>query len=417
RLASVSVLEALQTESLATTPLSTQLRSLDIRLHDGKDPQYSSDVRSGGLPRRQIAELYGPPGSGKTEFCIQLAANAVCNGGNVLWIGARLYPNCSTKLFRPRFDQVLAAVNPKASTSFPGQMKERGAGLRHLATPSLAHLLSIIKRPPSQLGLEKKSLMILESLSTVVDLAYQRLTKEQEKEKKKDGAWRGSRKYAVLNDVASSLSKIAAIHNIAIVITNQTITRITGGGRALLCPSISGPEWENCISTKMVVFRDWGRKRATSQGNGEDEKVGGVHVIGLLKARGERLDQNGRFGAVIPFVIHEHGIEEVDLQPSAMPLAMPLSPTRPSTRVLADVIPDSEDELGSDGDFDWFEEADFAMVTDEPSEQEKDASQEDRGEGRKEQAGFAMLAGEPSGQEKDVGQGDNGEGMEEEAVT
>ena len=60
--------------------------------------------------------------------------------------------------------------------------------------------------------------------------------------------------------------------------------------------------------------------------------------------------------------------------------------TKSSKKPLADVIPDSEDEFGSEGDFDWFEEVDIPVPTDEAGEEERSVSQEVHEMGKKEKA-------------------------------
>lgn len=94
------------------------------------------------------------------------------------------------------------------------------------------------------------------------------------------------------------------MHDIALLITSQTITRIRAGSRALLVPAISGAEWENGISTRLVLFRDW------VPGQGKWSKADAARLqktrfVGVLKANRVALADEGGVGNVIPFAIEE----------------------------------------------------------------------------------------------------------------
>ncbi|KAL7629040.1 hypothetical protein AAE478_000558 [Parahypoxylon ruwenzoriense] len=86
RLPTVSAAQAL--EDLAADPrrfISTNLSALDQALNDVIDGSSSALPRPGGLQKGQVVEIWGPPGSGKTTFGIQLAANALRQGEKVVW--------------------------------------------------------------------------------------------------------------------------------------------------------------------------------------------------------------------------------------------------------------------------------------------------------------------------------------------
>lgn len=92
RLPTVSAAQAL--EDLGTDPqrfIPTNLPSLDQALNDVISDSSSALPRPGGLQKGQVIEIWGPPGSGKTAFGIQLAANILCQGEKVIWMGSTPY--------------------------------------------------------------------------------------------------------------------------------------------------------------------------------------------------------------------------------------------------------------------------------------------------------------------------------------
>ena len=147
------------------------------------------------------------------------------------------------------------------------------------------------------------SLIVIDSLSTLFDNSYPRNPDDRGPRNKNDAArWTAGRKFAVMNDLLSRLGKMAALHNIAILITCQMITRIRIGSRALLLPAMTGIEWENGFSTRLVLFRDW----LPAQGKGtcgDIDRLQHARFVGVVKANGVTLADEGGVGTVIPFTI------------------------------------------------------------------------------------------------------------------
>jgi hypothetical protein len=169
--------------------------------------------------------------------------------------------------------------------------------------PTLAHLLALFGHPPSSFPPPSTSLVVIDSLATLVDNAYPRNAVDRTSRNRNDQAkWAAGRKYAVINELISTLARVAAMHDIALLLTCQTITRIRGGSRALLVPAISGAEWENGVSTRLVLFRDW----VPGQGKWNDadaDNVRKARFIGVVKANGVTLADEGAVGNVVPFTI------------------------------------------------------------------------------------------------------------------
>jgi hypothetical protein len=202
-------------------------------------------------------------------------------------------------LVKHRLDSVLCALD-NASEASPDEVRNN---LHYLATPTLAHLLALFVRPPASFPHHNTSLVVIDSLSTLIDNAYPRHADDRTAKSKTDQArWAAGRKFAVINELISTFTRFAALHDIALLLTCQTITRIRGASRALLVPAISGVEWENGVSTRLVLFRDW-----VQQGNVGDAadhlRLHKARFVGLVKVNGVGLTDEGGVGNVVPFAI------------------------------------------------------------------------------------------------------------------
>lgn len=173
----------------------------------------------------------------------------------------------------------------------------------HLAAPTLAHVLALFTRAPASFPQPNASLVIIDSLSTLIDNAYPRNTDDRVKNKTDQSKWAAGRRYAVINDLIATFTKFAALHDLALVITCQTITRIRGASRALLVPAITGIEWENGVSTRLLLFRDWVPQQATAQDKNEADRLQKTRFAGLVKLNGVALADEGGVGNVVPFAI------------------------------------------------------------------------------------------------------------------
>jgi hypothetical protein len=89
----------------------------------------------------------------------------------------------------------------------------------------------------------------------------------------------------------SSLQKLATLRNIAIVLLNQSVTKMQSGAGAILVSAISSTAWDAGISTSIALFRDWGW---------EGKQVRNAKV---LKADGIATGGKGGIGKVFAFTI------------------------------------------------------------------------------------------------------------------
>jgi hypothetical protein len=216
-----------------------------------------------------------------------------------------------------RFNDVLFAVRDPPLQQIPPlrgtgvdvppspelSLDELQSHFHHYTSPTLAHLLALFVQKPYSFPPPNTCLIVIDSLSTLFDNAYPRSSDDRTSRNKNDQTrWAAGRKFAVMNELISKLTNVAAMHDVALLITSQPITRIRGSSRAVLIPAISGVEWENGISTRLVLFRDW----VPGQGKWSDadaDRLRKVRFIGVIKADGVTIAEEGGVGNVVPFAI------------------------------------------------------------------------------------------------------------------
>ena len=167
----------------------------------------------------------------------------------------------------------------------------------HFTAPTLPHLLALVAHQSTSFPPSNTSLIVIDSISSLFALAFPKTlegTYTQTPVKKSDAAqWAASRRWVVMSDFISNISRLAATRNSAILLTSQTTTRIRCETGAVLHPAISGTAWDSGISTRVVLFRDW-MFQATEAPTGQDEYVPGMRFAGVIKAKGILYEGVGR---------------------------------------------------------------------------------------------------------------------------
>ncbi|KAM0277136.1 hypothetical protein ACHAQH_006030 [Verticillium albo-atrum] len=186
RLPTVSAADALEDLDDATSRyVSTGLPDLNAALAPA--PAACDDHRSaaaskraGGIPRGQVAEIWGPPGAGKT------------------------------------------ALGPTATT------------------------------------LSKDTVVVvIDSLSTLVNHAFPKNSENRSGPQLGKGPGPAARRLQTLQHIVSALQKLAATRDCAVVVLSQCATKMQAESGATLVPAINANVWEQGVSTRLVVFRDW----------------------------------------------------------------------------------------------------------------------------------------------------------------
>ena len=174
----------------------------------------------------------------------------------------------------------------------------------HFTTPSLPYLLALLSHQTSDFPPEETSLIVVDSISTLFALAFpktaENTSSQQSSVKQGDAAhWASGRRWAVMGDLISKISRLAVTKNIAVLLTSQMTTRIRSETGAVLHPAISGTAWESGISARIVIFRDW-MFRESEDTSSQGEYIPGARCAGLLKAKGMSYEGVGK---VVSFVI------------------------------------------------------------------------------------------------------------------
>ncbi|KAI1204911.1 P-loop containing nucleoside triphosphate hydrolase protein [Annulohypoxylon truncatum] len=339
RLPTVSAAQAL--EDLGTDPqrfISTNLTYLDQNLNDVIVDNSSALPRPGGLQKGQVVEIWGPPGSGKTAFGIQLAANILRQGEKVIWVDG-FHPISPRRLH----DVIVSAQYPSSPSTTTPLIENQTDNFLHFRAPTLAHLIGLLCKPTSNAIPGNTSLIVIDTLSSLINHAYPRNFETRRPQK---GPGPSARRLQVLQFLISTLQKLAATRDLCIVILSQCATRMQSERGATLIPAINAGTWEQGIATRLVLFRDWVM---------ENDTVRDIRFVGVQKLNGKLIP--GGISQVFAFNVQSGGLVGVDLD--ANQSSLPLSPSPRLKRKLSQTdfeVADSEGE-----DYGWEDEDESEM--------------------------------------------------------
>lgn len=164
----------------------------------------------------------------------------------------------------------------------------------YFRTPTLPHLLALLMHPPKPFPPENTSLLILDSVSSLFPAYFPNAAELKSRldqgkiTDKQQLQWLLNRKWNVTSDLATHLARLAA-RGIAVLVINQTHTKIKGQPRATLHPSVAGQTWESSVSSRLVMYRD----------------LPDARFVEVVKRNGRTLAQR------MPELIVSFGIEKV----------------------------------------------------------------------------------------------------------
>ena len=173
---------------------------------------------------------------------------------------------------------------------------------QHFTVPTLPHLLALLVDPIASFPRKETSLIVVDTLSTLVGTAFPRLVERHDVQpvslKKSEAIqWAMSRKWSVVADLVSRLGKLAATKNVAVVVINQTNSRIRSEAGVILHSALSGKAWDSGISTRIVLFRDW---ILQTEDSNQEKRFTGARLAGVIK--GGRMAV-GTLEKAVPFMI------------------------------------------------------------------------------------------------------------------
>lgn len=98
--------------------------------------------------------------------------------------------------------------------------------------------------------------------------------------------WQATRRYAILGSIVAALSKLAVLHNMAVIVTTGCSNRMRSdtGQVGAISPGVGGSEWEGGIWSRTVLFRDFnGRFAGVQKCNGRNltplDPVGDIRTV------------------------------------------------------------------------------------------------------------------------------------------
>ena len=84
-------------------------------------------------------------------------------------------------------------------------------------------------------------------------------------------------------ELVSRLSQLAAIRNLAVLVTTNVMTRVIADTGALLQPAIRGQEWDGAFSSRVSLHFDWAPKMSY----GSETLSGIVRYADVTNTRGD----------------------------------------------------------------------------------------------------------------------------------
>ena len=114
--------------------------------------------------------------------------------------------------------------------------------------------------------------------------------------KHNDLDWASNRRFSIMGDLLTNLSKLAAISNLAVVLISQTGIKVKHDYGAILRPAISSKTWSDNINNRLVTFRDF--PRASSEKS--ETPNSGIRFAGIVKLNGTVRNQ---LSMIVPFSI------------------------------------------------------------------------------------------------------------------
>ncbi|KAL9051095.1 MAG: hypothetical protein Q9162_006219 [Coniocarpon cinnabarinum] len=306
RLPTLSASQALQQTSTSTGAPNPKfrLRSLD-QLISGDSP-IDAEGDNGGVQRGRVCEIYGPPGAGKTALCMSAATSVLRRDDSVIWIAV----DCRNTLPIPRLQSFLSS--DEAPTSLEATAETSSISLdqltkfHHYTTPTLAHFIALILHPPSTFPPPNTALLVVDFLGTLIDSSYPRSARRKDTKPSSD------RRRNVIGDIARGLTRLAALKNLSVIVTNHVVTQIRAVPlSALLKPAISTSEWESALHSRIVLFRDWARGSVDDESHeSQRQRPHPARFARVLRANGTNLSLQ-RTDTLVPFDITETGLKEL----------------------------------------------------------------------------------------------------------
>ncbi|KAI9670973.1 MAG: hypothetical protein M1831_005058 [Alyxoria varia] len=361
RLPTVSASQALlESEPKASRDISLGSEGLD-NLILGDRIDHGNRCR-GGLPAGQVTEVLGPPGAGKTAFC-GVAKVLIKLDGLFCVDGA-------TPLPIARLGQILTGAKSTSSQRQQDSSEhDRLSNITHYRLRTLAHLQALLTKFQTATSFQSHvKLVVIESISSLLEAAYPPESSYGPRvfHKTKQGRMITQRERlgAVVSDVSESLMRIAAMHNIVVMVSNHMITKVRSSAQAVLRPPIAGQDWESAMNLRIMIYREWGQDNGHHYNQPLHRRASprAVRFAYAMKVNGSTASIKDGQNGLLAFVINDSGIWPLpEVTVYCIPVAhaatafsdgpaTSLSRSSMQKRPFSDISGASESEIGRQGD-------------------------------------------------------------------
>lgn len=199
--------------------------------------------------------------------------------------------------------------------------------------------------------------MVIDGIHLIFDVAYPRYGPNGFSNRNENTKWASSRRYSMLGTLVSSLKKLAILHDMAIIVTTGCATRVRSGSGlgAVLVPGVSGTEWDDGITNRLVLFRDFASLEDRAQG--QDGNTPSRRLIGLQKVHGNAFGEAGDIGCFLPFIIDKAGPRDTDESvslPTSESFSLAVSSPVKGRKRVHQEIADSDDDAASE--YGWLDD-------------------------------------------------------------
>lgn len=169
----------------------------------------------------------------------------------------------------------------------PGQ----AGHMKQLPAPTLSHLLASVLHSRHDVFNHGTAILVIDNLNLLVDLDYPR-AQAMGSNRTDAQKWQAGRRYAVLGTLVTALNRLAATHDLAVIVTTGCAmrTRPDSGLGGALGPGVGGAEWDAGIWNRLVAFRDFAGR-----------------FVGVQKQGGKSLisrEEVGEIGQLVGFDIN-----------------------------------------------------------------------------------------------------------------